>query len=66
MNELIIEAIDHKLLISLNFVCEFWSAGGIQDLGHSFSQYGPPVWWITYIWEEIWKKVSIVWSLKLK
>ena len=20
-----------------------------QDLGHSFSQYGPPVWWITYI-----------------
>ena len=23
---------------------------GIQDLGHSFSQYGPPVWWITYIY----------------
>ena len=23
-------------------------SGSIQDLGHSFSQYGPPVWWITY------------------
>ena len=21
-----------------------------QDLGHSFSQYGPPSWWITYIY----------------
>ena len=24
--------------------------GGIQDLGHSFSQYGPPGWWITYMY----------------
>ena len=23
--------------------------GSIQDLRHSFSQYGPPGWWITYI-----------------
>ena len=23
--------------------------GGTQDRGHSFSQYGPPGWWITYI-----------------
>ena len=23
---------------------------GIQDLGHSFSQYGPPGWWITYVY----------------
>ena len=25
------------------------ASGGIQDVGHSFSQYGPSVWWITYI-----------------
>ena len=23
-------------------------SGSIQDLGHSFSQYGPPLWWRTY------------------
>ena len=26
------------------------ASGGIQDVGHSFSQYGPPGWWITYIY----------------
>ena len=25
------------------------ASGGIQDLGHSFSQYGPPSWWIAHI-----------------
>ena len=26
------------------------ASGGIQDLGPGFSHYGPPVWWITYIY----------------
>ena len=26
------------------------ASGDIQDLGHSFSLYGPPGWWITYIY----------------
>ena len=29
---------------------EYPSILSIQDLGHSFSQYGPPGWWITYIY----------------
>ena len=26
------------------------ASGGTHDLGYSFSQYGPPAWWITYIY----------------
>ena len=31
------------------------ASGCTQDLGHSFSQYGPPSRWITYIYFHMWR-----------
>ena len=45
--------------------------GGTQDLGHSFSQYGPPSRWITYIdlpnliINEEWHLLYILWAFTL-
>ena len=35
--------------LCLEYRLRLQASGGIQDLGHSFSQYRPPGWWITYI-----------------
>ena len=56
----LITALNHSGFFGKNFV-KFkgkklkTALDGTQDLGHSFSQYGPPGWWITYIYH---RKVS--------
>ena len=40
------------------------ASGGSQDLGHSFSQYGPLSWWITYIYSDLYREQdtgSFIW-----
>ena len=46
--------------LSLEYCPRPVTSGRIQDLGHSFSQYRPPGWWITYIY---WTDVIFVWII---
>ena len=41
------------------------AAGGIEDLGHSFFQYVPSGWWITYIYA-VWTSGFLSFKQKIK
>ena len=46
---------------------EYPSILSIQDLGHSFFQYGPPGWWITYFYFFTWHVLkNVVWVIEGK